>query len=58
MVAFNEVEGHAKDAKAAGFEDIRFEVFENTAHVNHAKFEPERYWGAVKAVWNAACQQG
>ncbi|KAG6884575.1 hypothetical protein C0993_009906 [Termitomyces sp. T159_Od127] len=58
MVALYEVEGHAKDAKATGFEDIRFEVFDNTAHVKHAKLEPERYWGAVKAVWDAACQQG
>ncbi|KNZ73384.1 Transmembrane protein 53 [Termitomyces sp. J132] len=57
MVAFHEVEDHMKNAKAAGFKDVRFEVFVNTPHVNHAKFEPERYWGAVKAVWDAACQQ-
>ncbi|KAG6915815.1 hypothetical protein DXG01_009689 [Tephrocybe rancida] len=58
VVAFYEVEGHAQDAKAAGFEDVRFEVFEDTPHVSHAKFEPERYWGAVEAAWDAAVDAG
>ncbi|KAG6853728.1 hypothetical protein C0991_001966 [Blastosporella zonata] len=55
VVAFYEVEAHAEDAKKAGF-DVRFEAFEDTPHVSHAKYEPERYWGAVKAVWNAAVE--
>ncbi|KAG6813002.1 hypothetical protein H0H93_013548, partial [Arthromyces matolae] len=54
VVAFYEVEGHVESAKKAGFEDVRFEIFEETPHVSHAKFEPERYWGAVKAVCDSA----
>ncbi|KAF8071566.1 hypothetical protein FPV67DRAFT_1622026 [Lyophyllum atratum] len=54
MVPFQDVEGHAKDAEAAGL-NVRAVVFEDTPHVSHARIEPERYWTAVKAVWKDAC---
>ncbi|KAG6833115.1 hypothetical protein H0H87_011223 [Tephrocybe sp. NHM501043] len=56
VVDFYEVEAHAKEAREVGF-DVSFEVFEDTPHVSHAKYEPKRYWGAIKATWDAASQQ-
>ncbi|KAF9522150.1 hypothetical protein CPB83DRAFT_777515 [Crepidotus variabilis] len=53
MVPFEEVEIHIKDAKDAGF-DVRTERFISSKHVAHARAEPERYWGAVQALWQAA----
>lgn len=30
---------------------VKLEKFVGTAHVNHVKNEPERYWGIVKETW-------
>lgn len=55
LIPYTEVESHAQEAEAAGF-DVRKESFEDTAHVAHARADPERYWGAVERVWTEACK--
>ncbi|KAF9460355.1 hypothetical protein BDZ94DRAFT_1169921 [Collybia nuda] len=56
LVPFTEVEKHAQEAEVAGF-NVMQEKFEDTAHVAHARTEPERYWGAVDRVWFEACKK-
>lgn len=53
MTRFTQVKAHMDEARRLGF-DVRAEVFENTTHVGHAKADPERYWGAIKALWRDA----
>ena len=53
MVPWTEVEAHAEEARKAGL-DVRMERFEGSPHVAHARTDPERYWGAVKKVWEDA----
>ena len=53
MTRIEQVKAHMDEAVRAGF-DVRAEIFENTSHVSHAKQEPERYWGAIKALWREA----
>ena len=53
MVPWTEVEEHAEEARKAGL-DVRMERFEGSPHVAHARSDPERYWGAVKKVWEDA----
>jgi hypothetical protein len=53
MVPWTEVEAHAGEARKAGL-DVRMERFEGSPHVTHARTDPERYWGAVKKVWEDA----
>ena len=53
MVPWTEVEEHAEEARKAGL-DVRMERFEGSPHVAHARTDPERYWGAVKKVWEDA----
>ena len=53
MTRIEQVKAHMDEAMRAGF-DVRAEIFENTSHVSHAKQEPERYWGAIKALWREA----
>lgn len=47
---------HVEQSRRAGF-DVRTEIFEKTAHVSHAKGEPQRYWGAVQQLWKDACMR-
>ncbi|TFK22764.1 hypothetical protein FA15DRAFT_671200 [Coprinopsis marcescibilis] len=53
MIPHTEVEAHATRAREAGFE-TRMELFESSSHVAHARTDPTRYWGAVKALWATA----
>ena len=53
MVPWTEVEAHAEEARKAGL-DVRMERFEGSPHVAHARTDPERYWSAVKKVWEDA----
>ncbi|KAH9951563.1 hypothetical protein B0H21DRAFT_818012 [Amylocystis lapponica] len=46
------VEVHIAEAQAKGF-DVAVEKF-TSPHVAHARSDPERYWGAVKSVWEKA----
>lgn len=50
MVHWGDVEDHAARAAAAGVEVAR-EVFEGGKHVAHVRVDAERYWRAVKEVW-------
>lgn len=51
MVAWQDVEAHARDAEAAGF-STRREKFAGTGHCAHAKGEgAARYWAVVQETW-------
>lgn len=47
------VEEHIAEAKQEGF-DVQAELFHGSAHVSHARKDPERYWGAIRSVWDKA----
>jgi hypothetical protein len=50
LIPYTDVEAHAADAESKGF-DVRTEEFVGTAHVAHARTEPERYWEVVRETW-------
>ncbi|KAH9894949.1 hypothetical protein C8Q73DRAFT_665283 [Cubamyces lactineus] len=47
------VEEHAERARAAGF-PVQMVHFGRSGHVAHARDDPEKYWGSVKALWEKA----
>ncbi|KAH9929625.1 uncharacterized protein BXZ73DRAFT_102149 [Epithele typhae] len=47
------IEQHAAEAKAKGY-PVRVVKFQDSAHVSHAKTDPERYWRAVREFWEEA----
>lgn len=47
------VEEHIAEAKQEGF-DVQAELFHGSAHVSHARKDPERYWGAIRTLWDKA----
>ncbi|KAM7194168.1 Eukaryotic protein of unknown function (DUF829) domain containing protein [Naviculisporaceae sp. PSN 640] len=47
MAAPGTIEAHANDAIAKGFDVVKREIFEGTAHVAHARADPDRYWCVV-----------
>ncbi|KAK3386743.1 hypothetical protein B0H63DRAFT_140417 [Podospora didyma] len=51
LVDWRDVEAHAGDARLKGFEDVRVERFNGTAHVAHARGDQERYWRLVRETW-------
>jgi hypothetical protein len=53
MVDFNHVEEHLAEVKRRGFV-VKTELFEGTGHVNHARSDPARYWGAMGFLWTEA----
>ncbi|TFY72470.1 hypothetical protein EVG20_g569 [Dentipellis fragilis] len=53
LVPCNSVRAHVREAKSKGFE-VEVEEFGESAHVAHARTDPERYWTAVKGVWERA----
>lgn len=64
MILEEDVLGHARVAKekllARGVSEsdsvdhISTEEFLNTEHVNHIRYEPERYWAIIRKNWNEA----
>ena len=50
LVDWRDVEAHADEAAAKGF-CVRRERFEGSAHVAHARADPERYWRVVRETW-------
>jgi hypothetical protein len=50
LIATDAVEEHAGKAVAKGW-DVKLEKFAESKHVSHARMYPERYWGAIKALW-------
>ena len=57
VIPFRAVEGHAADARRAGF-PVRMVNFETSAHVSHARDYPEKYWSAVQTFWEEAIRMG
>lgn len=49
LVDWHDVEQHAADAKAAGF-DVRTEPFDGSEHVAHAMVDQNRYWSVIEAL--------
>ncbi|KAF6840009.1 hypothetical protein CMUS01_04058 [Colletotrichum musicola] len=50
MIYWGDVEKHANESKEVGFKVSR-ERFEGSKHVAHARLDGERYWKAVKGLW-------
>ncbi|KAE8857044.1 hypothetical protein PTNB29_08111 [Pyrenophora teres f. teres] len=50
MVGFEEVEAHAEEARAKGWEVDKV-VFEKSAHCGHVREDEGRYWKAVLGAW-------
>lgn len=50
LIRASDVRAHAAAARRAGF-TVREELFKGTAHVAHARYEPERYWAIAKETW-------
>ncbi|KAF9012122.1 hypothetical protein BDZ89DRAFT_1143031 [Hymenopellis radicata] len=55
MVPWVDTETHARASKDMG-RNVKTVVFEDSAHVAHAKTYPVEYWDAVKSIWNEANQ--
>ena len=61
MILESDVELHAKIARERAIvydvdrtiaeENVKLEKFVGSAHVNHVKFEAERYWGVIEETW-------
>lgn len=51
MVDPRDVERHAEEAKAGLEGAVKTLNFGASRHVAHVRTDPERYWGAVKGVW-------
>ncbi|KAI0331202.1 hypothetical protein GY45DRAFT_654635 [Cubamyces sp. BRFM 1775] len=47
------VEEHAAKARMVGF-PVRMVHFGRSAHVAHARDDPEKYWGSIKTFWEEA----
>lgn len=50
MIYWGDVEKHANESKEVGFK-VSKERFEGSQHVAHARLDGNRYWGAVKGLW-------
>ena len=53
MVPAQAVEDHFTIARAQGL-NVRAEHFHGSAHVSHARGDPQRYWGAIRKAWSEA----
>lgn len=54
MVDPRHVEKHAEEAKEGLDGAVKTLNFGASRHVAHARTDPERYWGAVKGVWEGS----
>ncbi|CAI0650141.1 unnamed protein product [Colletotrichum noveboracense] len=57
MIYWGDVEKHANEAREVGFRVGR-ERFEGSQHVAHARTDGERYWGAVRELWDGRRDSG
>ncbi|KAG8963106.1 hypothetical protein FRC03_003382 [Tulasnella sp. 419] len=53
LVPADAVEAHLQASRDKGIA-VRAEKYERTAHVNHMKENPEKYWGIVRDTWKNA----
>ncbi|CAK7271788.1 hypothetical protein SEPCBS119000_004785 [Sporothrix epigloea] len=51
IIESRDVEQHANEAKGLGFTIFRMAHFPNSAHVAHARADPQRYWGTIRDTW-------
>lgn len=51
MVAWQDVEEHARDAKKLGY-TVYMEKYQDSGHAAHMLVDRERYWGAVDRLWH------
>ncbi|KAH9834518.1 uncharacterized protein C8Q71DRAFT_859508 [Rhodofomes roseus] len=56
ITPMKDVETHYAEVVALGF-DATIERFVGSAHVSHARLDPDRYWRAVNNVWKRALQK-
>jgi hypothetical protein len=49
LIDYRDVERHAAEAKASGFE-VELERYEGSAHVAHMRKDEGRYWGIVQRI--------
>jgi hypothetical protein len=54
LVPWHKVWEHADESEKAGVAVVEKEFFEDSAHVNHARADPARYWTSVQRIWNRA----
>lgn len=58
LIPPEDVERHAAEARSrAGIRDVRLERFEKSPHVAHARTDPERYWGAIRRIWEESAEE-
>lgn len=50
IVSSERVEAHIEEAKEKAF-DVTVQRFDSSAHVMHARKDPERYWKEVENLW-------
>ncbi|RSL44897.1 hypothetical protein CEP53_011003 [Fusarium sp. AF-6] len=53
IISYKAIESHAAEAEKHGFQ-VRREKFEGSPHVNHARQDEARYWGAVTQTWEGS----
>ncbi|EIM84218.1 uncharacterized protein STEHIDRAFT_61492, partial [Stereum hirsutum FP-91666 SS1] len=53
MSLASDIARHVADAESKGF-DVSVEIYGKTAHVSHARSDPDRYWGAIRDIWSKA----
>lgn len=52
LIAWEDVQEHAHESQELAV-PVTQVVFDHSAHVEHAKEEPERYWAAVMSTWES-----
>ncbi|KII89700.1 hypothetical protein PLICRDRAFT_39840 [Plicaturopsis crispa FD-325 SS-3] len=50
LIPWKQIQGHAGQAETAGL-PVTTCLYEDSAHVAHARQDPARYWAAVQALW-------
>ncbi|KAG8212943.1 hypothetical protein J3R82DRAFT_11304 [Butyriboletus roseoflavus] len=53
LVPWQEVQKHADAAKKSGL-NARCEVYEESAHVAHMRYDLERCWTSILGLWHIA----
>lgn len=51
LIAAQDIRDHIQESMKKGT-PVKDVFFEESGHVEHAKQDPQRYWGAVMATWN------
>lgn len=52
-VPYRHIQAVTETAESKG-QDVTRVIFESSGHVSHMRSDPDRYWGAVRAVWAKA----